>query len=115
MRLEDRALILDMIDEAENVASFIAGRARADLDGNRMLAHALVRAIEVRGEAANKVSNETRAEAQDIPWKTIVAMRNRLIHRYRAIDPEVLWITATVNVPSVLPALRALAGVGAGG
>lgn len=115
MRLEDRVLILDMIDEAENVASFIAGRVREDLDRDRMLAHALVRAIEVMGEAASKVSNETRAAAPDIPWKTIVAMRNRLIHGYATIDPDVLWMTATVNVPSILPALRALAGVDTGG
>ena len=109
MRREDRVLILDMIDEAENVARFIAGRVREDLDTDRMLSHALVRAIEVMGEAAGKVSSETRVATPQIPWKTIVAMRNRLIDGYATIDPDVVWTTATRDVPSILPALRAVA------
>lgn len=109
MRREDRVLILDMIDEAENVARFIAGRVRKDLDTDRMLSHALVRAIEVMGEAAGKVSSETRAATPEIPWKTIVAMRNRLIHGYATIDPDVVRATATPDVPSILPQLRAVA------
>lgn len=112
MRREDRVLILHMIEEAENVASFIAGRSREDLDQDRMLFHALVRAIEVMGEAASKVSSETRAASPDVPWKTIVAMRNRLIHGYATIDPAVVWATATSDIPSVLPALRALTSTG---
>ena len=109
MQREDRTLILDMIDEAENVESFIAGRKREDLDTNRMLFHAVVRAIEVMGEAAGKVSSETRAATPQIPWRTVVAMRNRLIHGYATVDPDVVWATATLDIPSVLPVLRALA------
>ena len=53
---EDRARLLDMIEEAENAVAFVVGRSRDDLDRDRMLSHALVRAIEVMGEAASKIS-----------------------------------------------------------
>ena len=98
-----------MIEEAENVATFIAGRAREDLDSDRLLLYALVRAIEVLGEAASKVSADARAAAPDVPWRAIVAMRNRLIHAYAAIDPETVWKAACEDIPVLLTALRTLA------
>lgn len=67
MREDDRVRILHMIDAAESVTRFVAGRERADLDGDRMLLFAVVRGIEVLGEAAAKVSDETRAMAPTIP------------------------------------------------
>lgn len=99
-----------MIDAAESIAAFIAGRQRADLDTDRMLLFAVVRAIEVIGEAAGKVSEDARAEAPDIPWGAIVSMRNRLIHGYFDIDTEVVWKTVTEELPALLPQLRALTG-----
>lgn len=109
MSPEDRGRILDMIEEAENAPRFVAGRRREDLERDRMLFHALVRAIEVLGEAASRVSLETRSSTQEIPWRDIVAMRNRLAHAYAAIDPETVWQTATADIPTILPALRRLA------
>lgn len=114
MRREDRVVILDMIDEVENVAAFIKGRVREDLDRDRMLLYAVVRALEIMGEAAAKVSVDTRAATPQIPWRTIVAMRNRLIHGYATIDPDIIWTTATIELPSVLPALRALTSIEGG-
>jgi uncharacterized protein with HEPN domain len=105
---EDRGRLLDMLEEAENAAAFVAGRTRKDLDEDRMLSHALVRAIEVLGEAASKVSVEARARASQIPWRDIISMRNRLIRGYAAIDPDVLWKTAIEDIPTLLPLLRAL-------
>jgi uncharacterized protein with HEPN domain len=74
-----------MIEAAEAVARFLAGRKRPDIDRDEMLRFALVRAVEILGEAASKVSPETRAAAPVVPWTAIVAMRNRLVHllRYR--------------------------------
>ena len=88
MRAEDRVRVCHMIDAAEAVGEFIEGRNRRDLDHDRMLLFAVVRAIEVIGEAAAKVSAETRAAAPVIPWGAIVGMRNRLIHGYFDIDAE---------------------------
>ena len=100
MRDEDRIRILHMIDAAETVAQFMEGRSRDDLDRDRMLLFALVHAIEVLGEAASKVSPDARAAAPQIPWATIVSMRNRPIHGDFDIDTAIVWKTATVEVPA---------------
>jgi uncharacterized protein with HEPN domain len=96
---EDRTRILHMIEAAQTVADFVSGRAQADLDTNRLLLFALVRAVEVLGEAAAKVSPGTRAATEGIPWPQIVSMRNRLIHAYFDVDQTILWKTATQEFP----------------
>lgn len=108
MSPEDRVRIGHMIEAAESAFEFIRGRGRPDLDTDRMLRFALVQAIQILGEAANKVSDETRAASGAIPWKAIVGMRNRLVHAYFDIDTEVVWLTVTREIPDILPPLRML-------
>src|SRR5271157_5600340 len=67
-----------MIEAAEAVGAFIAARHRADLDADRLLLFALVRAVEIIGEAAPRLLPETRAGAPAVPWAEITGMRNRL-------------------------------------
>ncbi|MBE0617428.1 MAG: DUF86 domain-containing protein [Proteobacteria bacterium] len=108
MRAEDQVRVRHMIDAAEAVGQFVAGRRREELDRDRMLLFAIVRAIEVIGEAAAKVSAETRVASPAIPWGAIVGMRNRLIHGYFDIDTELVWVTATQEVVALLDHLRPL-------
>jgi uncharacterized protein with HEPN domain len=75
-----------MIEAAETAREFFSGRTRNDLDSDRMLVFALVRAIEIVGEAASKVTGETREAAAEIPWSLVVSMRNRLIHACFDVD-----------------------------
>jgi uncharacterized protein with HEPN domain len=100
-----------MIDAAEIAVQFVSKRSRRDLDADAMLLFALVRAVEVIGEAASRVTEETRAAAPQIPWPMIVSMRNRLIHAYFDINHDVLWKTATDELPELLPRLRAAIAV----
>ena len=76
MRPDDRVRIRHMIEAAEAAQRFIANRQRADLDTDEMLLFALVRAAEIIGEAASKVSDETRRTMPSVPWQQIVSMRN---------------------------------------
>jgi len=99
-----------MIEAAETACNFVSGRARADLDSDQMLLFALVRAIEIVGEAASKISPATRQSSSDVPWNLIVSMRNRVVHAYFDIDHEIVWKTATEELPEVLPKLRSLIG-----
>lgn len=87
------------LEAADTVAPFIAGRDRAALDQDRGLVFALVRAVEILGAAAAKVSAETRRTAPDAPWGRIVAMRARLIHAYFEIGRNILWKTMLEEVP----------------
>lgn len=111
MRDEDRVRLLHMIEAAESVAQFVAGRSRDDLDRDRMLLFAVVHAIEILGEAASKISPETRAGTPQIPWGAIVSMRNRLIHGYFDINKTIVWKTATEEIPALVPQMQALAGM----
>lgn len=102
---EDRIRIRHMIEVAETVERFIAGRQRADLDSDQMLLFALTRAIELLGEAASRITLETRSSLPSVPWLQIVAMRNRLVHVYFDIDRNILWKTAIQEIPALLSLL----------
>jgi len=108
MRNDDRVRILHMIDATGSVEQFAAGRKRDDLDTDQMLLFAIVRAIEVIGEAASKVTNETQAASPEVPWASIVGMRNRLIHGYFDIDSDVVWKTVTEEIPDLRRSLKSL-------
>jgi uncharacterized protein with HEPN domain len=99
----DRIRLRHLVDAADAAAEFVRGRSRTDLDTDRMLLFALVRAVEVLGEAASKVSEEGRS-GLNLPWIAIVGMRNRLVHAYFDVDRDVLWAT----VQDSLPKLRAM-------
>lgn len=110
MQPEDRIRILHMVEAAEAALDFAAGRQRTDLDSDRMLTFALVRAVEVLGEAAGKVSGEIRVHFPEVPWALIVAMRNRLVHAYFDINRDILWATVQDELPVLLPLLRGILG-----
>jgi uncharacterized protein with HEPN domain len=110
MRGDDRIRILHMVDAAESVEQFATGKKREDLDTDRMLLFAIVRAIEVIGEAASKVTDETKATSPGIPWISIIGMRNRLIHGYFDIDSDVVWKTVTEEIPELHRSLKLLLG-----
>ncbi len=106
----DRVRVRHMVDAIESAMGFADGRGRADLELDRMLLFALVRAVEIVGEAAAKVSADGRAEAPGVPWSAIVGMRNRLVHAYFDVDADVLWATVTEALPSLLAQLKSFPG-----
>ena len=90
-----------MIEAAESAQRFVAGKNRADLDRDPMLLFALVRAIEIIGEAAAKITAEQRNASSAVAWTAIVAMRNRLIHAYFDIDRDIVWRTVMEEIPAL--------------
>lgn len=102
----DRIRVSHMVDAIESARKFVQGRHRADLDNDEMLLFALVRAVEILGEAASKVTPEGRERCPEVPWGLIVGMRNRLAHAYFDIDPNIVWDTATLALPALLPLLQ---------
>ena len=82
MRPDDAVRIRHMIDAAETALRFIAGRTRADIDTDEQLRFAVVQALQIIGEAASRVSTETRSAISSVPRADIIFMRNRLVHAY---------------------------------
>lgn len=103
---EDRNRLQHMIDAAEAAMGFAAGRQRADLDTDRMLSFAIIRAIEIIGEAARHVSPTTKASIADVPWDAIVGMRHRVVHAYVHIDHETVWNTVHGELPRLVTTLK---------
>ena len=104
---DDRIRWRHMIEAAQDAIGFVDGRTRADLDRDRMLLYAVVRAIEIIGEAASKLTAETRAAHDTIPWPAIIGMRNRLVHAYFDIDTDIVWVAVTREIPGLLAQLHA--------
>jgi uncharacterized protein with HEPN domain len=94
------------LDAARKALALVRGRSRADLDTDETLFLAVTRVLEIMGEAAASVSTEFRQEHPEVPWRKMVALRNRLIHGYFEIDPDIIWETLTESVPPVVEPLE---------
>lgn len=90
-----------MLDAAKEAISFVEGKTRKDLDKNRILLLAIVKELEIIGEAAVKVSKETKKNLHAIPWESIAGIRNRLIHAYFDIDLDRVWDTVKDDLKAV--------------
>lgn len=97
-----------MLDAAEKAINFTKGIRRAELDQDEKLALALVRLIEIIGEAAAKVSTELQTRSRTVSWKEIVGTRNRLIHGYEEVDFDIVWKIIEGDLPGLISELRIL-------
>ena len=107
---DDTIRLRHMLDHAAEAAAMIQGRRRDDLGRERMLQLALVRLVEIIGEAATRVSPEGQQRYPAIPWQQARGMRNRLIHGYDKVDLDVLWDTIQDDLPPLIVQLRKALG-----
>ena len=98
-----------MLDAAREAESFSQNKTRNSLDTDRKLALALVKCIEIIGEAAAQISNESREALPQIPWADIIGMRNRLIHAYFDINLDILWKPVVEDLPPLVAELEKIA------
>lgn len=106
----DLVRLKHMLDAAKEATTFASGRSRADLDSDRMLTLALVKSIEIIGEAANNVSKAYRDKHHQISWQDIIGMRHRLIHVYFNVNLDVVWKTVTEDLPPLIAELEKIIG-----
>ncbi len=101
MRRDD-AWLLDMLLAARDAVDFARGRTRDNLNSDRQLVLSLVKSIEIIGEAAARISQETRENHPDIPWPKIIAMRNHLVHAYFEINLNRVWEVVQNDIPDLI-------------
>lgn len=106
--LTDTDRLRHMRDAANAALGFIQGRGRVDLDTDLMLQFALVRALELIGEAADKLPDSTHSAHPSIPWSEIIGMRHRLIHGYFDVDLDIVWNVAIRKLPDLITWLDSL-------
>lgn len=99
MKANDEIRLRHMLDASREAMAFSQNKTRADLNTDRMLVLALVKAVEVIGEAASHITEPTRNELSGISWANIVGMRNRLVHAYFDINLDILWETVHDDLP----------------
>jgi uncharacterized protein with HEPN domain len=95
-----------MLDHALEAVAMTKGRTRADLDKDRQLNLAVVRLLEIIGEAASRIPKEDQARYTDISWSEIISLRNRLIHGYDTVDFDILWQIVSQDLPNLIESLR---------
>lgn len=105
---EWRFYIDDMIGFAERVIAYTDGLDQAGFETSAMAYDATLRNLELIGEAATRVPQAVREKYGDIPWRQLVATRNRLIHAYLGIDNDILWSIIRDDVPTLVNELRRL-------
>ena len=103
---DDKYRLRHMLAHAEEAVTMARGRSREDLDADRVLNLALVRLLEIVGEAAGRVSASTRVQNSSIPWPEITGLRNRLIHGYDNVDFDILWDIIRDDLPALIAQLR---------
>ncbi|MDP1693605.1 MAG: DUF86 domain-containing protein [Burkholderiaceae bacterium] len=107
---EWRFYIDDMIAFAEKVLAYTDALDQARFVASGLNYDATLRNLELIGEAATHVPDAIRAAHPQVPWRLIIATRNRLIHGYLGIDNDTLWSIVVSDLPALLASLRALKG-----
>lgn len=108
MQKSDLIRLKHMLEAAYTCLQFGKGKTCVDFVSDQMLSFAVIRALEIFGEAASRVSNEFQKTHSHIPWRAIVGMRNRLIHVYFDIDYDVVWKAISIEIPQIIPKLEKL-------
>ena len=105
---DERVYLADMLAAARTLLRYTDGKSRADLEADELLRDAVLRQLEIFGEAASRVVEGTRLTSPEIPWRGIVGMRNTLIHAYHRVDLDVVWSAVSVELPRILPDIERL-------
>ena len=108
MSPDDTTRLLHMIEAGESIARFLVGRDRGALDSDEMLLLAVVRALQIFGEAASQLSEQARTAAPNVPWKAIIGMRHKVVHDYFGVDDDVVWDTVINELPPLIEKIRSL-------
>jgi len=105
----DAVFLGHMLSAMDRLSELLTKTDRDTFDRDWVVQDAIIRELEVLGEAGGRVSPEFAAAHPEIPWREITGIRHKLIHDYFVVDLGIVWRTATVNVPEVEPLVRAAA------
>ena len=109
-RRDDRVSLVDMLIYAKEAIALSSGTSLDDVVEDRVMQLALQKLVEIVGEAANRVSEETQQKHTAIPWPQIIGLRNRLVHGYDDVNLDILWKIIQNDLPPLIGQLQAIVG-----
>jgi uncharacterized protein with HEPN domain len=104
----DQAFLLDILQSARMALSYLHGLDREEFLADTMRQDSVLRRLEIIGEAARRVSAQTRSSHPGIPWKEMVSMRNLVIHDYDDVDLDIVWDTIHRDLPYLIREIEPL-------
>jgi uncharacterized protein with HEPN domain len=104
----DLGYVADIVPAARDIAEFLGGVSKDEFLRNKLIRSAVMRQLEIIGEATKRLSPEFRKMHPGVPWKDIAGLRDRLIHAYDDLDLDRVWDAATVALPKVRAYLEPL-------
>lgn len=104
----DYGRLQDILQAANYIISFTEGLSQEELASDKLRYFAVVKNVEIIGEAAYMLSLEFKEKHTQIPWDDIIRMRHVLVHGYATIQPELLWQTALTDVPTLKAQVEAI-------
>lgn len=104
----ETAALNDILVAARDARQFVDGIDHATFQADRKTQFAVVRALEIVGEAAKRISQDVRDQFPDVPWRSMTGIRDRLVHDYENVDVEVVWQTVTEDVPELIRLFEAI-------
>lgn len=102
----DSVFVAQMIEAAEAALEFTDGHSVEYLARDRLVSFAVIRAVQLIGQAARGVSDETQASHSEIPWRAIIGMRNVVVHDYADVDMSLVWKTVHEDLPGLIERLN---------
>lgn len=100
-----RLYLKDIVRAMDDIEDFLEGMNREAFESDKKTFSAVVRQLEIIGEAAKQVPGEIRITRPDVPWSEMAGMRDRLIHAYFGVDQGLVWQAVTERIPQVKPLL----------
>jgi len=107
-RRSDREFLQDIQEAARRIAEYISGMTYEDFLKDSKTQDAVIRNLEIIGEATKNLSREIRAAHPDIPWRAMAGVRDRLIHDYFGVNLDIVWQIVTVELPEVTARIAAV-------
>jgi len=104
----DLVYLLDILQAARLAVSYLEGVAEEMFLQDTQCQDSVIRRIEIIGEAARRISPQTRTACPDIPWNAMIGIRNLMVHDYDAVDLQVVWRTVQHDLPALIARLEPL-------
>jgi uncharacterized protein with HEPN domain len=101
-----RDYVADILTSIQEVEEFTRSMDYGDFASDKKTVNAVVRSLEIMGEAAKRVPEEVRQRYPNIPWKRMTGMRDKLIHEYSGVDLEIVWGVVKTELPPVKPLIE---------